>query len=392
MALGRVTVELTSADLLGLLKRISDAGIILQDVSPITGLTVRSVLDRADLSVLRNICRSSGADIRVLRSAGILRILRQLWKRPILVGGLSLLFLLTLYLPSRILFVEIEGATTIPPMMILSNAEQCGIGFWADRSEIRSEKVKNALLETMPELQWVGINTYGCRAVISVRERTQIEEELPQQGISSLVAIRDGVITELTVLNGNPICRVGQSVMKGQVLISGYTDLGICIHGTVAEGEVYGQTQRTLEVIAPSDSVQKTAQTRRDKKISLIFGKNRINFFKGSGISGASCDKMYSYHYVTLPGGFRLPVAFVVEETIWYEEGPSTVDASEAAERLSACADGYLRSQMIAGRIDNRYEIVTPMEGAYYQIGKYVCCELISRPRPEEDLRNDEAD
>jgi len=47
---------------------------------------------------------------------------------------------------------------------------------------------------------------------------------------------------------------------------------------------------------------------------------------------------------------------------------------------------------MVAGRIDNRYEIVTPMEGVYYQIGKYACYELISRPRPEEDLGTNEID
>lgn len=37
--------------------------------------------------------------------------------------------------------------------------------------------MKNALLSAIPELQWAGVNTYGCRAVISVRERTLPERK-----------------------------------------------------------------------------------------------------------------------------------------------------------------------------------------------------------------------
>ena len=40
---------------------------------------------------------------------------------------------------------------------------------------IRSEKVKNSLLQRIPQLQWAGINTDGCVAVISVREKTAIK-------------------------------------------------------------------------------------------------------------------------------------------------------------------------------------------------------------------------
>ena len=87
-----------------------------------------------------------------------------------------------------------------------------------------------------------------------------------------------------------------------------------------------------------------------------------------------------------------MPVALVVEQSIWYEEEASGVDESVAQQQLLDSATEYLRSQMVAGRIDNRYEIVTPMEGVYYQIGKYACYELISRPRPEEDLGTNEID
>lgn len=383
---GSITVELTSAEPAVLLQELLKADIELWDVGQIVDLTVCVTMQRGQLKRLRQICDGNGASVRVLHSAGIFRILRQISKRPVLVIGCLLLAALTLYLPTKVLFIEVEGSGSIPPNQILRNAENCGIRFWADRSEIRSEKIKNALLSAMPELQWVGINTYGCRTVISVRPRTQIQQEQPSQGISSLIALRDGVVRELTVLQGSAVCKVGQSVTKGQVLISGYTDLGICLQGVHAKGEIYAETRRTVNAIVPSETCQRGETTHKERKYSVIFGNFRIKIYKGSGISGASCDKMYSYHYITLPGGFQLPVAVLVEESVWRETEPVTIDKSYATELLSSNAEMYLHRQMIAGRIDHHYEIVTALDGAYYQVGKYACYEMIGAVHPEEDL------
>ena len=62
---------------------------------------------------------------------------------------------------------------------------------------------------------------------------------------------RDGFIVSATVTRGNFLCRVGQSVKAGQVLISGYTDCGICIQATRAEGEIYAQTSRDFAAVTP---------------------------------------------------------------------------------------------------------------------------------------------
>lgn len=387
---GSITVELTSAEPTLLLLKLLKAGIDLWDVGEIEGLAVRVTLGRNYFLLLKNLCQVDGASVKVIRSAGILRLLKRIVRRPVLVFGCLLIVVLSLYLPTKVLFVEVEGSGAVPVDKILHRAELCGIRLGADRSEIRSERVKNALLESMPELQWVGVNTHGCRAVISVRQRTQVQQEKSQQGISSLVALRDGVIREMTVLQGSGVCKVGQSVTKGQVLISGYTDLGICLRGTHAQGEIFAETQRSVGVITPSETLRRTVITRQEKKYSLIFGKFRINFFKGSGISDATCDKMYAYHYMTLPGGFQLPVALAVEESRWYDAELETTDKADATERLSDCAAEYLRQQMIAGRIVQRYEIVTALDGAYYQVGKYACYEMIGASRPEEDLGTNE--
>ena len=141
--------------------------------------------------------------------------MKGLLSRPVLLGGMGLLLAASLYLPSRVLFIRVEGNSVVDTREILAAAEACGIRFGASRREVRSEKVKNNLLEKVPDLQWAGVNTAGCVATISVRERQITAEEQAEEAVTHLVAARDGYIVSTTVTQGTPLVQVGQTVRAG---------------------------------------------------------------------------------------------------------------------------------------------------------------------------------
>lgn len=383
---GTVEVELISADPAGALRAINDTGIVVYHARQNGDLTLRFELQRKDYRRLRLLAKKRGERLSFHGRQGLYWAVRQLFRRPVLVLGILLILGLSIYLPTHIYFVEVEGNTSIPARLILEKAESCGIGFGSIRREVRSEQMKNALLEAIPDLQWAGINTYGCRAVISVRERTEPEHSPIKSGVSSIIAARDGVIRELTVLNGNPVCKVGQAVKAGQVLISGYTDCGICIRATRSEGEVYAETQRVLTAVMLSEYSQRGQMSGQERKYSLIIGKKQINFYKDSGISDTSCDKMYSVNYITLPGGFQLPIAFVTEVWTYYETQPAQVSDEAADAILSEFSGYYLTGTMTAGQIEERTESIQRKDGICCLHGRYACLEMIGKTRLEENL------
>lgn len=387
---GMVRLEYTAADISAGMRAVNRAGITVYQAERVDDLTLRFSVARRDHKLLRRLIRSRGERLVSLRSLGLYWTAKRLLCRPILMAGILLLLGLTLFLPTRVLFVEVEGNASVPANLILSKATEHGVHFWSTRKDLRSEKIKNALIQSIPELQWVGINTVGCRAVISVRERTDAVLEQEEPVVSSIVADRDGVIQEMTVIQGSPLCRTGQSVKKGQVLISGYWDLGICIQATEAKGEIYAETTRSFSAGIPAQWLKKTEETRVEKKYSLIIGKNRINFDNNSGISGDSCGKMYEEYYLTLPGGFRLPIALAVETWTQYGTVEAVLDEGQAGAQLSAFAEDQLTGHMIAGRINARFESITCLDGLFYLTGKYACYEMIGRTRPEEILQNNE--
>jgi hypothetical protein len=244
--------------------------------------------------------------------------------------------------------------------------------------------VKNQLLSAIPELEWVGINTAGCVATISVRERQSGEDTIQRHGVSSIVATRDGVIRELTVTGGSAACKTGQAVKAGQVLISGYTDCGISIRAERAQGEVYAQARHEISCIMALNFSQRGEQVAAIRKTGIIIGKNRINFSQDSGILDTGCVKMYEENYVTLPGGFILPIAIVTETYIYYDDRESVAVGDLEDTELPQLVRSYLSSQMIAGRIVNADVNISRQEDSILLSGKYECLEMIGQERLEE--------
>ncbi len=386
---GDLWVEFTSADPVGALTALQNRNIPILEVEPAGDLKYRFCISRRDHEKVAAVFAKRGETLQVCRRQGLYWSILGLWKRPVLLVGLFCLLAVTVWMPGRVLFVQVEGNLSVPDQQILQQAELCGIRFGASRRNVRSEKMKNALLGIMPELQWAGINTYGCLAVITVKERETVPLPDPEMTVSSLVALRDGIIKEITVEKGTALCTPGQAVKAGQTLVSAYTDCGLYIQATRAQGEILALTQRKLTVMTPEKYAFKQDETGSDKNYSLIIGKKRINFAKDSGISGSSCAKIERRYVLTLPGGFQLPLALVITQVIDTETAEAAPKDPEAL--LQNCAARYLQTQMIAGRVQSAGEVFLIQDGLCRLDGVYGCCEMIGISRPEE-IHNGKSD
>lgn len=379
---GLIRLEYTSADIAGAFLEMGKRDIPVFHVQMMDEVSARFTVYRKDHRRLNALAARRGEGVKPIHYRGIFWGLRAALHRPVLVVGSLLILWAGLFLPGRILFLSVEGNSEVPQRMILEAAEGCGLRFGVSRREIRSEQVKNSLLEAIPQLKWAGVNTYGCKAVITVRERDDGEAAQERYAVRHIVAARDGVITSCTVTDGYGLCTVGQAVQEGDVLISGYTDCGISIRAGVAQGEIMAATNRQLTVKTPSEHCARSGSGGQTVKYSLIIGKKRINFYKGSGISDASCVKMYSEYVLTLPGGFALPVSLVKETFSGCEL--YKVQTTDAEILLESFAAAYLQEQMTAGTVIQKAETIGESGGAFYLMGNYACLESIGVEQEEK--------
>lgn len=379
-----VEVEIVSANLWENLEKINQAGIPVDSVFCIDEITARFRIPKKDYTLASDMCKRKGDRLLLCRRSGILGTVQSFLKRPILLAVLILLAILTVFLPARIYFVRADGNVIVPERKILIAAKDVGICFGAKRQDVRSEAVKNALLSMLPELQWAGINTVGCTAVISVRERSNTHDpEKSDTGVSSIVAGADGVILSCTVNKGRLLCNVGQAVREGEVLISGYTDCGMVIRACQADGEIYAETMHNLAIVTPNLIYRRKDEGRR-KAYNLLIGKKRINLWNSSRIWENSCGRIYEERYLTLPGGFQLPVVIGKETHIQYNTDEELIAASESETLLKRTAEDYLLSGMLAGHILNQEAVHERKNGHDRLNGFYLCTEMIGRSHMEE--------
>ena len=382
---GQVGVDLVTADPSGALEAIVQAGIPITGILPEGELTLSFQIRRIHLSKLSELALRRGEKLTIQREWGVYYLFRRFIRRRILLMGLCVLFLLVLLLPQRVLFLTVSGNDIVPSQKILEEAAAQGLCFGASRENVRSERIKNGLLAAIPELKWVGVNTYGCVAQITVAEKQAEQDiQLPHSGIGHLISGWDGIVEDITVTNGTALCRPGQAVSKGQILISGFMDCGIVQKGTIAQGEVTAVTRRKFTAVTPNFCFVRSASQKKQVQWSLILGKKRIKLWIGSGIWDSRCGRIYKEYPLTLPGGFQLPVSLAADERSFSSAVREPIPEAEVKDQISAFAEAYLRETMLAGVVCQRQEHLTQSGGCFQLEGDYLCREVISRRKWEQ--------
>ena len=214
--------------------------------------------------------------------------------------------------------------------------------------------VAQRVLIELKELSWMSINLYGTRLEVVVREAVQSPEMVEDEGYYDVISQADGIITQVEPLAGEAAVAEGDTVAKGEVLISGlisiepplYSDQPVRYYQTHARGRVYARTWRTLEAVIPL-SAQVKRYTGEERAVwSFQFLDLQFNFYKSSSIPGDGYDKITTVHQLTLPGGRSLPMMLTAAQYRAYETETVSVDPEAAQTLLEDRLFFYLQEQI----------------------------------------------
>lgn len=298
-------------------------------------------------------------------------------KRPLLPVLLLAASLAAFAMTQFVFFYEVQGNDAVPSQKILRELRSLGVGFGVYGPDIHPQQIKNQMLRRIFELQWLTVRQSGCKAVVVVRERPEIYPIIDRKAPHNVIASSSGVVTKCDVLSGNALCRVGDAVKSGELLVSAYTDLGYKTQVSSASAEIYALTRHRLRVVCPDDVQQKRSLGKKRHHAALVVGEKRINIFGNSRISDRNCDKIIKEYPITLPGKNVLPITIEITELTDYDTERTKYES--ALPRLTETAEIYLKNSMIAGKILHYRQVLSQKNGVFVLDYTAQCEEMIAR-------------
>ncbi len=299
---------------------------------------------------IKSVARRAMCKVHIVKKRGFPFFAKRFRKRvPFVLGGTAF-FVAAWVFTSFIWVINIDGYSGLDTGKLMESLENAGLKHGSLTSNINISELRNSVLIDMPELSYVSVKFYGSHAEVTVRKREFPPDILPEDAPCDIISDRDGIICDITVKTGTPEVGRGDTVMRGDLLASGYITgrAGTTIL-THADAEIRARTWEK-ETARTQKKMEKKSYTGRQKSryTFIILGK-RINLYLGSGISYIKCDKIIKRNDLTFSDNLRLPIALEKATYLEYETEEVVLSDEEAYELLG---------NGINGRIEERGETV----------------------------------
>lgn len=271
--LGRVRFRTEGGDAEKLLTACAGQGIPVSGVRA-TALGFTAWTPARCYHRLRPLARRSHTRVRLAKKQGLCFVLLRWRGRWGLVLGPLVLAAVLAFSGNVVWAIRFDGLPAAQQIQLRSQLLQAGIweGAWLRPDSL--DAARQELLAQNEEYSWLTLNFYRGRLVV---EASQLRPapELPQGRSCDLVSVADGVVLEVNIQSGQPLCSPGQTVAKGQQLAAGrYQDRDGRLFEVQSAGEVMAQVTFRCQAQQPMETTVALPQSggRRGRRL-LVLGQ-----------------------------------------------------------------------------------------------------------------------
>lgn len=137
--------------------------------------------------------------------------------------GLFLAISLVIVMSNFMLKIDVIGAENVDAAEIVTMLEENGVSPFTHLNSIQTEQVEKLVLQHFDKVSSVSAIKKGCTIVINIKEKVINDEFEDLENISPLLATQNGMITDITLIQGTLLVKVGDIVKVGDPLVAPYT-------------------------------------------------------------------------------------------------------------------------------------------------------------------------
>lgn len=329
----------------------------------------------------RSAARKSGCRIRIKARRGLPFIIGRYKKRKGFVAGIFAFAVLVYLMTSIIWSIEITGNYNVDSDRIMAQLNEMGIFRGATKRSVNPKYLADRLMLENSELSWVGVEIKGTKLIISVREGIEPPQVISRDQPCNVIASKDGIIVSVRAKNGLAKVKEGDTVKKGQVLISGEMESANPEFGTMyvhAIGEVLARTWYEVKKEVPAKIINRVRTGNEwnrytvyflDFKIRLPSGNNPFELYETDILDKAP----------VIMNRFKLPFGLIIEKHHELREEEEVLEREQARELAQKMAMDMISGMVPkeAEIIDRQMQIITS-EGKEYLTVTVECTENIA--------------
>ena len=375
---GYVILQIEGISIARFLKRLTENGVRVEELRRVGPLSVRFRMPANRFFELRKWKKGLPLKIRIVGRSGPAFAVKKLLRRPVLWIGTLVLFAALCWASSRIWSIRIEGAERVDPKEIRTLLKEHGLSVGARPKGPVLITAANDLSARIADAAWIGLDREGITLTVKVVESKLASSKKTRAVPSDVIADRDGVVTDISVMRGQANVRVGDKVRAGDVLISGTVSYKEETYETSADGIVKAAVLYEAECPVP-ETIEEIVETDQTEPVrTLRIGPWTLLLQK------PSFERYRLTETRTIPTSDRFPV--YVDETIARELILRERALSESeAEELALSRAGTLALEQVPrdAAIMNQYGTVRRKDGALVAVVTVTAEEIIGRTEEE---------
>ena len=288
---------------------------------------------------MKELLKRTGVHCKIIQKCGLPFFLYRHRKRKLFVFGILTFFVL-LYISSLYIWkIDIEDNSYYPKEMIQSYLTNSRVSLGTKISSISKKDIERSLREDFPELAWVSIEIKGTDLIVHLKERIINTTGITQKEPCNIIAQKDATIVSIITRNGTPIVKMGDTVKKGDILISGAINLTDDNNEVMetdyvpADGDIYAKTIKNYEETFPMEQYEKIYTCKKFSYLSFQSGNKTFAPYKGNFTKNE--DDISVTHSLKLGDTFYLPFSFSSHYAYQYKLVRKKYDKSSAEKKAN---------------------------------------------------------
>ena len=320
-----------------------------------------------DYERAKEIARNCQTIVEIKKKIGIRFIIEKYKNRKAFFITVIIACIAIFTLSKFIWKVEINSDAYINKNEITEALQKEGVKIGALKSKIDSEKIVNDIRLEREDIAWIGIKIEGSKILVNIVMATKKPEIVNEEEYTNIVAKKDGEIQKIVAKNGTAMCKKGDKVKKGDVLIAGYMQGAYTDRYYVnSMGEVKAKINYTEKSKINKKETKKEETGKRNRKFAIKINNFKINFFKKLS-NFKNYDTIYASKKIKIFPNSNFEIEFIkytlneisVEQIEHSKEEAKSLGEEEVKKKLNEKISGDIINEKTTIEEYSTYYMVT---------------------------------